>query len=236
MASPQVAGAAALILSAGDRPWTRCARGSSPTSTPCPRSRDSSTQAGGWTSARPFPGANPRSRSTRARPVTRTPRRRPSSSPRTTPRLGFAAGWRPSLAFRPAVRRRRMPARATAHTRCAYLRSTLPGHRSAVESRTWTVDQTPPVASIDSGPSGTTPESAAQFDFSAVNANPGARFRCRLDSDAAAACVSPAGYSGLADGAHRFVVRATDRAGNTSSPAVRNWVVDTPARRVRGSG
>jgi subtilisin family serine protease len=108
------------------------------------------------------------------------------------------------------------------------------GHRSAVKSQTWTVDPTPPVASIDSGPSGTTAQTAATFGFSAVDADPKVRFRCRLDGEPAAGCVSPTTYAGLADGRHRFVVRAIDRAGNTSSPAVRNWVVDTPARQVGG--
>jgi hypothetical protein len=52
-------------------------------------------------------------------------------------------------------------------------------------------------------------------------------FECRLDAAAFAACTSPQGYTGLADGTHKFAVRATDVAGNTSAAAVYSWTVKT---------
>jgi large repetitive protein len=94
---------------------------------------------------------------------------------------------------------------------------------------TWTVDTTAPETSIDEGPAELSASSAASFRFSANEA--GARFECRLDGGAEfGACSSPKAYSDLADGDHRFEVRAIDRAGNVDgSPATRTWTVDTVA-------
>jgi CSLREA domain-containing protein len=80
-------------------------------------------------------------------------------------------------------------------------------------------DFVPPPTSIDSGPSGTTTDSAASFTFSSTEA--ATRFDCRLDGPAGqgtfAPCTSPANFSGLGPGAYTFFVRATDAAGNTST-------------------
>ena len=86
-------------------------------------------------------------------------------------------------------------------------------------------DTTPPETTIDSGPSGTVGSTSATFTFSSSEA--GSTFECRLDAAAFSACASPAGYSGLAAGAHTFEVRATDAALNTDpTPASRAWTVD----------
>ena len=43
-------------------------------------------------------------------------------------------------------------------------------------------------------------------------------------------CTSPKGYASLADGSHKFEVRAIDQAGNTDqTPASFTWTVDTTA-------
>ena len=55
----------------------------------------------------------------------------------------------------------------------------------------------------------------------------GSSFECQLDGGGYAACTSPQSYSSLADGSHTFEVKATDPAGNTSSPADSTWAVDT---------
>ena len=99
------------------------------------------------------------------------------------------------------------------------------GNRSAITSRTWTVDQTAPLASIDSGPPPTTSDTSANLAFSAIEASPNPRFRCRLDEGRFAICHSPVGYSGLGEGRHRFAVRAIDAANNVSAVAVRTWTV-----------
>jgi virginiamycin B lyase len=97
------------------------------------------------------------------------------------------------------------------------------GNVSTATGWKWTVDTVAPTVQIDSGPSGTVNQDSAVFEFSSND--PDARFRCRLAGGAVQTCTSPRSYSGLADGAHRFLVRAVDRAGNSSAVAVRNWTV-----------
>jgi hypothetical protein len=79
-----------------------------------------------------------------------------------------------------------------------------------------------------SGPSGAVDAATASFSFSTNES--GAVFQCRLDGAAWDACTSPRAYTGLADGAHGFEVRAVDAAGNVDpTPATRSWTVDTTA-------
>jgi hypothetical protein len=95
-------------------------------------------------------------------------------------------------------------------------------------SRTWRVDTTQPVTSIDSGPMGSVGSASAAFTFSSDEQDAG--FECALDGAAFAVCSSPQSYAGLAEGAHTFEVRAMDGAGNSdSTPATRTWRVDTIA-------
>jgi hypothetical protein len=94
-------------------------------------------------------------------------------------------------------------------------------------SRAITVDTAAPETTIDSGPSGLSNDSTPTYSFSS---EPGARFQCRVDNAAFAACTSPHTTGVLADGAHTFEVRATDAAGNTDgSPASRALSIDTAA-------
>jgi len=98
-------------------------------------------------------------------------------------------------------------------------------------SRTFSVDvpappqdTTPPETTIDSGPSGTVKPKDATFMFHSSEA--GSTFECKLDSGSYSACSSPKRYTGLANGSHTFLVRATDAAGNTdATPASRTWTV-----------
>jgi large repetitive protein len=90
----------------------------------------------------------------------------------------------------------------------------------------WTVDTAAPETTIDEGPPDPSGESSARFEFS--SSEPGSRFECRLDAGDYAACETGEFYSDLADGEHRFEVRAIDRAGNVDgSPASHDWTVDT---------
>jgi hypothetical protein len=94
-------------------------------------------------------------------------------------------------------------------------------------SRSFAVDATSPNTSIGSGPSGTVANRSATFTFSATEAS---SFNCSLDGATAVACASPRSYDSLADGSHKFTVRATDALGNTdASPASRSWSVDKTA-------
>jgi large repetitive protein len=93
-------------------------------------------------------------------------------------------------------------------------------------ARTWTVDTTAPATSIDTAPADPTSDTDASFEFS--SSEPSSTFECSLDGVVFAPCTSPAAYTGLAEGAHTFDVRATDVAGNTDpSPATHAWTVDT---------
>ena len=99
----------------------------------------------------------------------------------------------------------------------------------------WTVDTTAPQTQIDAQPANLSASAAAAFEFSGSDTGGSgvASYECRLDStepSAWAACSSPKAYSSLADGSHKFEVRAIDQAGNTdASPAVFEWTVDTTA-------
>ena len=85
-------------------------------------------------------------------------------------------------------------------------------------------DRTPPQTTITSGPSGTVSAQDASFSFSSSES--GSTFQCRLDGTAWSACTSPKLYSGLTAAAHRFEVRAVDRAGNVdATPAARDWTI-----------
>ena len=100
-------------------------------------------------------------------------------------------------------------------------------------SRTFTIDNTAPETTIDTSPTDPSNSTAPDFTFSA--SEPGTTAECRLDGGSWASCTSPAGYTGLAQGAHTFQVRATDTAGNTdATPATFGWMIDltTPATVV----
>jgi hypothetical protein len=100
------------------------------------------------------------------------------------------------------------------------------GNQSTPASYTWTVDTvSPPITSIDSGPSDPSASTSATFVFS--DTETAATFECRLDSGSFSSCNRPKSYSGLPDGGHTFGVRARDAAGNTSAEATYTWTVDT---------
>lgn len=90
---------------------------------------------------------------------------------------------------------------------------------------------TAPDTSIESGPEGSVSSKSASFTFGSDDG--GVSFECRLDGGAFAACTTPKGYAGLAEGPHTFEVRALDALGHAdASPAGRGWTVDTVAPTV----
>ncbi|MBC9914622.1 Ig-like domain-containing protein [Chitinophaga varians] len=89
---------------------------------------------------------------------------------------------------------------------------------------TYTIDKTPPVASILSTPPAMTSAKNATFAFTA---NETATYETRLDGGAPIAGTSPLFYTGLSTGAHLFEVRATDNAGNQSAWVPYNWTITT---------
>jgi hypothetical protein len=99
------------------------------------------------------------------------------------------------------------------------------GTRCAVTAQP---DTLPPDATISSAPPGSTPSRDASFSFG--SSDPSARFECSLDGGAFEACSSPKSYTGLSEGAHTFVVRAIDAAGNQSSDT-HSWTIAAQAQR-----
>jgi acid phosphatase type 7 len=100
---------------------------------------------------------------------------------------------------------------------------------SADEVWTFTTaaDTTPPDTTIVSGPSGTAKSSDATFTFSSTEPS-NATFQTRLDGGnwEANGKVTSKTYSNLANGTHKFEVKASDAAGNTDPiPASRSWKV-----------
>ena len=96
---------------------------------------------------------------------------------------------------------------------------------SSPAAYTWNVDSMPPDTMMEGGPPAVTNAISAELTFSSPAA--GATFECRVNNSPFASCTSPKAYSGLAEGAQIFEVRATDPAGNTDvSPATRTWTVD----------
>jgi len=85
----------------------------------------------------------------------------------------------------------------------------------------------PPDTSVTAGPKGGVLPNVA-FSFTASKA--GASFECSLDGAAYAACVSPSSYSGPAEGAHTFKVRAIGSGGKDETPAERSFQVVAPAK------
>jgi hypothetical protein len=90
-------------------------------------------------------------------------------------------------------------------------------------TRAWTVDLTPPVVAITSGPTGVTNDATPSFDFTVTGAT---TIECQTDGGAFAACTSPYTTAALADGNHAITVRGTDAAGNTGT-ASRSFSIDT---------
>jgi hypothetical protein len=98
--------------------------------------------------------------------------------------------------------------------------------KASVNKKNTAADTTPPETTIDAGPSSTSAAYNGDPSFSFSSSEPNSTFECKLDNGSWAACSSPKGYSGLANGEHTFSVRAIDQAGNVdASPATRQWSV-----------
>ena len=104
------------------------------------------------------------------------------------------------------------------------------GNKSPTVTRTWIVDG-PADVSITAGPQNGdhTSDPTPRFAFSSTDSD--VSFSCRLDGAAFAPCASPLTASTLSEGDHRFTVRATDAAQNTTL-ASRVFTVDVTAPGV----
>jgi hypothetical protein len=85
-------------------------------------------------------------------------------------------------------------------------------------------DNIAPQTAITSGPANPTANKTATFRFTSTET--GSTFKCKLDSQAYAACTSPKSYTGLAAGVHTFRVKATDLTGNAdATAAIYTWTI-----------
>ncbi|MBI5632218.1 MAG: DUF1566 domain-containing protein [Nitrospirae bacterium] len=85
-------------------------------------------------------------------------------------------------------------------------------------------DIAPPVVAITNYPVNPTSSTSATFSYSSSEAN--STFECSLDSaDYTQCAVLGIQYPNLMPGNHTFSVRATDSAGNVSSPASFSWLI-----------
>ena len=103
------------------------------------------------------------------------------------------------------------------------------GPDSTPATYSWRVDTDPPTTTIDQHPTDPSPGGSVSFSFHSDET--GSKFECSLvadgQPDAFAACTSPKGYAGLADGEYSFKVRATDQAANQQAVATGfSWSVD----------
>ncbi|ATB48542.1 Ig-like domain-containing protein [Corallococcus macrosporus] len=102
------------------------------------------------------------------------------------------------------------------------------GNTSEETSSGFSIDLSTPETFIDSGPATFTRETTASFVLRTENGGVG--FECSLDGAAFAACASPAGFSGLAEGSHTLAVRAVNALGTVDpTPATYAWTVDLTA-------
>jgi hypothetical protein len=93
----------------------------------------------------------------------------------------------------------------------------------------WTIETRVPVLAVTSAPPALSNSPTVTLSFSTDEP---ASFQCSLDNRGFEVCTSPASYAGLRDGAHSFVVRGTDAAGNVAA-ASHAWTTDATAPQTR---
>jgi PKD repeat protein len=118
---------------------------------------------------------------------------------------------------------------AAENTHTFALRATdAAGNVSAPVTRQVGVDHTPPNTLAGSTPGVATNLTSVSITFSSDEG--GSTFACSFDGAAYAPCVSPLALSGLKEGAHRLLVRATDTAANVDpTPLAVDFAVDLTA-------
>ena len=130
-------------------------------------------------------------------------------------------------------------ATATVGTDVSACSSTLSTPSGSV---TYVEDETPPDASIDSGPSGLTNDTTPSFTFSATDAAQPVTFQCSIDtgSPSYGPCSGPGNSdtagAPLAEGPYTFHLQATDAAGNSTVVSQSFEVDATPPSVAVDSG
>jgi fibronectin type 3 domain-containing protein len=73
----------------------------------------------------------------------------------------------------------------------------------------------------------TNPSTTTSATFTCTDTESGVTFLCQRDLGGYQACTSPVNYTSLAQGSHRFDLKARDQAGNESVVASYSWTIDT---------
>ena len=82
------------------------------------------------------------------------------------------------------------------------------------------------------GPTDPSNSDTAVFRFTGTDNVSDVTFQCKLDAEAFGPCESPLTLTDLAEGEHRFEVRAVDVSGNVdNTPAVHTWTIGVRDRR-----
>ncbi|HVE68855.1 MAG TPA: S8 family serine peptidase, partial [Solirubrobacteraceae bacterium] len=108
------------------------------------------------------------------------------------------------------------------------------GNVGSVAKTAWSIDTSPPPVTIANGPATSTTSRETTLTFTSPEQVD--VVECRLDEAPFAACTSPVSFDDLALGEHVFAVRARDAAGNwTSPPAAHSWRIVEPSGDAPGS-
>ena len=139
------------------------------------------------------------------------------------------------LVFAPCVSVKTYPGLGDGSHTFSVRATDLSGNLGVETSYTWVVDTVAPTATITVKPSD--PSNAASPSFSFTASDVGSSFLCKLDVASFPPCTSPAGYPGLTNGLHTFVVKATNPGGNLSVEVTYTWTIDTvpPTAAITGS-
>lgn len=105
------------------------------------------------------------------------------------------------------------------------------GNRSQDLTYSWRVDTDAPIATLTKTPASPSSSNSGAIEFTLTDPDgddpAGLMAACRLDGASFASCVSPYRFNSLADGAHSFIVHATDPSGNQGSDVLFQWRIDT---------
>ena len=97
-------------------------------------------------------------------------------------------------------------------------------------TRSFAVEGDPPETSIVKGPKKRTKKKKAKFRF--ASDEPGSTFECKIDRKRFTTCSSPRKLKRVKPGRHRFLVRATDAVGNLDATAAKKrWRVKPKRKR-----
>jgi len=104
------------------------------------------------------------------------------------------------------------------------------GQSSSPANYSFAVDLTKPSTPlVNSNQMNPTKSTSLNLTFNSTDSSGVAKYECKLDAGAFAACASPQSFSGLSSASHLFAVRATDKAGNVSAEGGYSIVVDAVA-------